>query len=603
MDEPVAIDAPLDTRGWAASAAARVPAAVWLSGMVAVSAVLRIVVASTVSAPAIFPDEIIYSELAKSIGSSGRLLVRDVPFAGLTYGPLYALLIAPVYRIPSLPTAYAAVKVVNSVVISLAAIPTYLIARRVVHQRSACIAAALSLLIPGVAFSSRVMTESLAYPIFLLCALTMLRVLEAPSLRRQLEVLLVIGIACLVRAQAVVLVPVLVSAVVTYSIVELSVRGTFGWRALSSKLAVYRPTIVISALVFAGAAVADVVGSQGAAGGSSSERFDYIAGRLRPLSLPAWLVYHVAVLDLAVGVAPFVALVLLASGLRRRASAAVRAFIIVTIATTSCLVLLSAVFATQPGVDRVQERYMFYVQPLVLIAFLVWVEAPASKSGRTARLFAALAVALPLILVVHRVLNAHVFASAPTLVPWLYTRTLWGPAVTALALTFVGVLGLLALLVRDRGRLVAPIIAYLILTTLIIWGGFESRSQDALAAGVGNADTGWIDRAVGRNAHVAVLWTGLESETSRSRRVWVNEFFNRSVGTVYYSKEPMLYNLPQTRVRLRHGVVTLDSGEPLRVHYVLSDGPRIAGVVVAKAPGVDLTLYRVTEGPVRLENP
>src|SRR5919201_3818606 len=71
------------------------PAAWWLGALVVVSAAVRFAIARAAPAPAIFPDEMIYAELARSFGDSGHFLVRDAPFGAWTYGPLYPVLLAP----------------------------------------------------------------------------------------------------------------------------------------------------------------------------------------------------------------------------------------------------------------------------------------------------------------------------------------------------------------------------------------------------------------------------------------------------------------------------------------------------------------------------
>ena len=45
----------------------------------------------------------------------------------------------------------------------------------------------------------------------------------------------------------------------------------------------------------------------------------------------------------------------------------------------------------------------------------------------------------------------------------------------------------------------------------------------------------WIDRTVGSNAKVAAVWTGNTDKFT----IWENEFFNRSVGTVYATGPPL----------------------------------------------------------------
>ena len=53
----------------------------------------------------------------------------------------------------------------------------------------------------------------------------------------------------------------------------------------------------------------------------------------------------------------------------------------------------------------------------------------------------------------------------------------------------------------------------------------SARSSPAIT----NPHRDWIDRAVGRDAQVAAIWSG---NTDRYA-IWENEFFNRCVGKVY----------------------------------------------------------------------
>src|SRR5262249_60400972 len=111
------------------SRAVAVPAWLWLGGIVVVSAAIRIAVGHRMVAPWIMIDEVVYSELAKSFAAHGSFDVRGVPSHG--YGFVYPVLIAPAYRLfASIPQAYAAVKAINAVAMSLAAVPAYLLARR-----------------------------------------------------------------------------------------------------------------------------------------------------------------------------------------------------------------------------------------------------------------------------------------------------------------------------------------------------------------------------------------------------------------------------------------------------------------------------------------
>ena len=76
--------------------AASAPAWLWLAAIVSVSAAARIVLVGRMPAPWIMVDELIYSELGKSVAADGRFLVRGVPSSG--YGFVYPLVIAPAFR-------------------------------------------------------------------------------------------------------------------------------------------------------------------------------------------------------------------------------------------------------------------------------------------------------------------------------------------------------------------------------------------------------------------------------------------------------------------------------------------------------------------------
>src|SRR5207249_7503208 len=123
------------------SLARAVPVWAWLAGVVVCSTLVRYALGRRMVAPWIMVDELIYSELAKSFAAGGHFLVRD--HATAAYGVVYPALISPAWAIfDSVPHAYAAAKAIDSVLMSLAAVPAYLLARRVLG-RPLSVAAAL----------------------------------------------------------------------------------------------------------------------------------------------------------------------------------------------------------------------------------------------------------------------------------------------------------------------------------------------------------------------------------------------------------------------------------------------------------------------------
>ena len=164
----------------------RVPAWAWLVALVLASSAVRAWLARDMQGPFIMVDELYYSELARSIADSGELLIRGVPSSGYG-GVVYPALISPAYAIfDRLTDAYTAVKTLNALVMSLAAVPAYLLARRVVGTGISLLAAVLAVSLPSLVYTGSVMTENAFYPVFLVVALLFTLVLESPTTIRQI---------------------------------------------------------------------------------------------------------------------------------------------------------------------------------------------------------------------------------------------------------------------------------------------------------------------------------------------------------------------------------------------------------------------------------
>ena len=86
-----------------------------------------------------------------------------------------------------------------------AALPAYFLARRLVRPSYALLAAAAAVAGPAMLYAPYLMSEALAYPVFLLALATMLRAIERPSRRMELAVVAVSLVAVLTRLQFVVL--------------------------------------------------------------------------------------------------------------------------------------------------------------------------------------------------------------------------------------------------------------------------------------------------------------------------------------------------------------------------------------------------------------
>src|SRR5262245_34927333 len=142
---------------------ARVPAPVWLGGLIVVSTLLRSWAASQVSTPWILPDETLYAELGRSLYHSGsfEILGHPVRFYSLVYPALAGIPLS----LGDTALGYSLLKPLQALVMSLAAVPTFLWARSVMSRGWALAAAALALTVPGLVYSGLMMTEVAFYPI------------------------------------------------------------------------------------------------------------------------------------------------------------------------------------------------------------------------------------------------------------------------------------------------------------------------------------------------------------------------------------------------------------------------------------------------------
>ena len=94
-----------------------------------------------------------------------------------------------------------------------------------------------------------------------------------------------------------------------------------------------------------------------------------------------------------------------------------------------------------------------------------------------------------------------------------------------------------------------------------------------------------------------MLWSG----NTERYTIWENEFFNRSVGTIYDLAPRFSGGLAETPVTVdRRTGTLLDDGREIRHRYVLTDGSvSLEGTVVARDYVKGMLLNRVP-GPLRI---
>jgi Dolichyl-phosphate-mannose-protein mannosyltransferase len=579
-----------------------VPVWAWLACIVILSAGLRFWLARKVVAPWIFVDELIYSELAKSFAAGGHFLVRGESTSA--YGFVYPVLIAPAWRLyASVPSAYEAAKGINSVLMSVAAVPAYFLARRSLAPGLSLAAAVVTLAIPSMAYTSTIMTENAFYPAFVLVALALALVLESPTWQRQVLLLALCALAFFIRTQAVVLLPAVLTAPVLLAWMGGRWRGLREYRVVWGA-AIFALVVLPLVEVARGKSPLALFGAYEKAGQTHYS----ISSVLR------WLLYHVAELDLYLGVIPFAALLVLLA-LSRRLAPRVQIFVAVTVALSFWLLLEVAAFASRnPIPPRVEERNMFYVAPLFVIALLVWIDQALPRPRVAAAVAAVAAVALPAFLPYSTLIGVNAQADELALSIWwrLQDNTISLSHVWVWVTVCGLVAALLFLFLPRRLAALLPITVFAIFfavswTTMDYTHGFQRASVGALFQGDTNPYRDWIDRAVGHDSDVAIVWTACASKMCAQPRsltddkvVWENEFFSRSVGDVYYLHDPSPGGLPEKKLTFdaRSGFFR-SGGAKIDVPYALVDASVLpVGTKVAEDTTKGTFVYRL-DGPLR----
>jgi hypothetical protein len=555
---------------------------------------VRIWLASQIPTPWIMSDELVYSEFARNLADGAWNVARGEPTS--LVGVLYPTLIAPAWLAPSVASAYTVAKVANVLVMSLAAIPVYLWARRLVPALWASVATVLVLMLPAFLYTGTLMTENAALPTFLLAAFALALALERTTPRSQLLALLAIGLACTVRLQALVFLLIFPSAVFLRVALDLRFRhpntsrlraAVTGLRAFWPSAAIVAGALVLYALQAAarGRALADGLGSY-----QDVAQRGYSAGEAI-----RWVGYHFAELPLSVGIVPASALVVLLVLAFRRGSAepAERAFLAVAAASTFWLVVQAGVFASRFSL-RVEERNMLYAAPLLLLALVVWLARGLPRPPITTALAVAVPAGLLALLPLPSLLNISILSDTFALIP-LYALDrnagvggLW----LSVALGAVLFAAFFALVPRRLATVALPFLtaALLGLTTAFTFIEIHAHAEAVRdASGVGD-DLSWIDEAIGPDAAVAFLYSPAQSP----HVLWQTEFWNRSIRDVYTFGAPDPSGLSQRPVDPPAGLL---AGQP-GLRYVVADATfEVAGARVVERG--QLSLYRV-EGPARV---
>jgi hypothetical protein len=573
------------------------PVALTLAGLVLLSFVARLALAGRVPVPYLLPDEVIYARMAEELRETGSFGIEGRP-----PNVLYPVLLAPAWLAGSMETTYDLVRTLNAALWSLAAVPVYLWARRLVAPGYSLLAALLTLLMPAGVLTSGVMAENVLLPAFVLACFALAAALERPTPLRQLLAFAAIGFAAAARLQALVLL-----AVVPFAILLKVALDARAGRRPREELLRFRP----SAVVLGVAAVA-YAGLQLARGRSLTGGLGSYSGAVDALSHPGevarWSVLHLGELVFAAAVIPAAALIVLVAWAWQAGSdttPAERAFL--AVAATAVPIGIVPAGAVAVGFDWVVERYTFQLLPLLFIAFAVWL----GRGRPRPPLATALALAIPAALVLSLRLETLVYTHPSNILtlaaPERLSDHLGGMdevrLVVAVGLVAAGVLFVLRPGRAVTGTLCVAVAGFLTLASHPLFNATRAYSRE-LSVWATGPDPSWIDRRVGAREHAAYVYVPRPSEKEAESVLMQTGFWNRSVDEVVVLEGAPVDVQPRRQATIGDGMGGLiNAGRSVTStsyavsHYqVALVGERLAEAPTLASP---LVLYRV-QPPLRV---
>jgi hypothetical protein len=572
----------------------RVSAVVGLTVIVCLAAALRILLVRAETEPKVFPDEFIYTQLAKNIAQHGAPLLRGHLEIG--YSVLYPIFISPAYRFASDgAAAFATVKTMNAVVMSLTAVPTYALARRVLPRGWSLGVAALVVLEPWMAYASLTMTEALFLPAFTAFALGLALMLERSTVGRQLLVLFGLAALVAIRPQGLVVAGSVVVAIVLKAVLS-------GAR---------REVVSDHAVVFGGFALALfavlIALAVGVSLPAGEEAGPLLTVAYNPIGLAKWTVWNLAIYELGLGVVALAAFPLALRALLRRSASERDRSLGVTALTlvAGLLASVSALSSSRYGLGILHERSLFYATPLVLVCLAHWLASGLERPRRLALAAAAFAVILPAGLPSHIVrITNNVDGPTAAWFTELEHQTGWAMKGSTLGIAAVGAATLL-LARRPLGPILALVLACVALTAPLDYSGALTQEQDHALA--------WVDHALPNGATATLVHLGFSrpdqpcskaADADQRTLVLWTEFFNARVDRVVHMSEEVPDQVTSPKVTVAPGGVVHENGRPFGPRYAILDsrqpvvGQRLARFDLARLGpswrgGASLSLWKV----------
>jgi hypothetical protein len=500
-----------------------------LAGIVAGASALLAVGTSHVKEWVVMTDELLYAKLAVHIADTGSPLPvlhgEHVGFLGV----LYPILLAPFYGSLDPVSAFEAAHIVNAVLFASAAIPVYLLARRLAPTACALVVALLAVAIPWSVNAAFVMSEAAAYAVFMWTVLALHLALAEPSPRRDALAIGGLALAYFTRPQFLFLAAVLPLAALVTSGPR---RSLTQHRVLA---AVYALGIVVVVPLAAFGQAHRLLGDYGVAA---------THGSILPSAVWKSAAIHLDVLAVGLGVVPF----LLGAGWvyssLRTPAPRLRAFAALAALTLPLLALEAASYDVRfGGTDVIRDRYVFYLAPLLLLGTatclfekrlpLLWIAAATAFFAATAAFadfkpVAGISVDSP-----EAVLNGVIHDESAGLPAGVFV---------AVCGVLLGVICLALAWIPRSAAVLGVTVAVFAFTGSVAGYAFErllsSRTPGAVPVTGQQRVRDWIDRTVSGNSVTVLAYPVSRTEWGPSAILWWDvEFWNNSVTQAFVGSD------------------------------------------------------------------
>lgn len=525
----------------------RVRGVTLVAGIVALSFALRALLAWLHAAPAYFQDEYVYAELGRSIAEGGGPTIRGqaANFPAL----LQPLLTAPAWLASDLGTGYRIVQTIGALAMSLAAVPAFVLARRLDFGRGFALAAAVfAVALPDLVYTGWIVSEPLAYPLVLGAVAAGVAALARPSRRSQFAFVALAGLATFARIQLVILPVCFAGAILIVGLRERRLRAALREQALPLAL-IALPLVAVLAIGFA-RALGIYRGLLGFGFEPLGVARSFGSGAMILVYSSGWILVPGALL----------ALVLALWRPRSRSELALGAFASLLAAG---LLFEAAVIASEES-KGIQERYLFYALPLVVLLFGLY-----ARRGWPWRVPHSLIAAALLTVSARLPLSGYTAAtqkgdSAFLIAVSQLESTIGSAAGGAVIVAAVAaVLSVAAVGASLRPRRGTPIALGLALAACAAAGVgvtvFDQRNARNVEAAFLPADRSWVDHAGVGEVTLMKSFGGRRSDALEQA------FWNRSVNRIVllpWATPADVFETPRVRVG-PDGALSVD-GRPLR---------------------------------------